>query len=47
LKALGHSQGYPTYAQGNESLPLAIVDPEEIDNIVEQLKHWSIDIVPT
>ena len=46
LKALGHSQGYLTCAQVNESLPLAIVDPEEIDKIVEQLKHSGIRIVP-
>ncbi len=39
LKALGQSQGFLTYAQVNERLPLAIVDPEEIEAIVEQLKR--------
>jgi len=47
LKALGQQQGYLTYAQVNESLPLAIVDPEEIEEIVEQLKRSGIRIVPT
>jgi hypothetical protein len=47
LKALGQSQGYLTYAQVNENLPLAIVDPEEIEEIVEQLKRSDIRIVPT
>ena len=36
LKALGQSQGFLTYAQVNERLPLAIVDPEEIEAIVER-----------
>jgi hypothetical protein len=46
LKTLGQSQGYLTYAQVNGSLPLAIVDPEEIEEIVEQLKRSGIRIVP-
>jgi hypothetical protein len=46
LKALGQSQGYLTYAQVNESLPLAIVHPEKIEEIVEQLKRSGIRIVP-
>jgi RNA polymerase primary sigma factor len=46
LKALGRSQGFLTYAQVNERLPLAIVDPEEIEAIVEQLKRSGIRVVP-
>jgi hypothetical protein len=46
LKKLGLSQGLLTYAQFNESLPLAVVDPEEIDAIVEQLKRSGIRVVP-
>ena len=46
LKALGQSQGYLTYAQFNEGLPLSIVDPEEIEVIVEQLKRSGIRVVP-
>jgi hypothetical protein len=40
------SQGYLTYAQVNESLPLAIVHPEKIEEIVEELKRSGIRIVP-
>jgi Sigma-70 factor, region 1.1 len=39
-------QGYLTYAQVNERLPLAIVHPEKIEEIVEQLKRSGIRIVP-
>jgi RNA polymerase primary sigma factor len=46
LKALGQSQGFLTYAQFNDSLPLAIVDPLEIEKIVEQLKGSGILVVP-
>ena len=46
LNALGQSQGFLTYAQVNESLPLAMVDPEEIESIVEQLKSSGIRVVP-
>jgi hypothetical protein len=46
LKTLGQSQGFLTFAQVNESLPLAIVDPEEIERIVDQLKHSGISVVP-
>jgi hypothetical protein len=46
LKTLGQSQGFLTYAQVNESLPLAIVDPVEIEAIVEQLKRSGIRVVP-
>jgi Sigma-70 factor, region 1.1 len=46
LKALGQSQGILTYAQVNERLPLAMVDPEEIEKVVEQLKSSGIRVVP-
>jgi Sigma-70 factor, region 1.1 len=46
LKALGKSQGFLTYAQVNERLPRAMVDPEEIEAIVEQLKSLGIRVVP-
>jgi RNA polymerase primary sigma factor len=46
LKALGQSQGYLTYAQVNERLPLAIVQPEKIEEIVAQLKRSGIRVVP-
>jgi Sigma-70 factor, region 1.1 len=46
LKTLGQSQGYLTHTQVNESLPLTIVHPEKIEEIVEQLKRAGIRIVP-
>jgi RNA polymerase primary sigma factor len=46
LKRLGLSQGFLTYAQVNASLPLAMVDPEEIESIVEQLNRSGIQVVP-
>ena len=46
LKAMGKSQGYLTYAQINGSLPLHIVEPEEIEKIVGELKHSGIRIEP-
>ena len=46
LKALGRSQGFLTYAQFNDSLPIAIVDPLEIEEIVERLKDAGIKVVP-
>ena len=46
LKALGQSQGFLTFAQVNESMPLGIVDPEEIEKIVEQLTRAGIRVVP-
>ena len=46
LTALGESQGYLTYAQINDSLPLAIVHPENIEEVVNQLKASGIRLVP-
>lgn len=46
LKALGQPHGFLTYAQVNEKLPRAMVDPEEIEAVVEQLKRSGIRIVP-
>ena len=42
LNALGQSQGYLTYAQVNESLPVVMVDPleiEEYDGAAETFRH--------
>jgi RNA polymerase primary sigma factor len=46
LKVLGQSQGFLTYGQVNDWLPPAIVDPEEIEGIVGQLKRFGIRVVP-
>ncbi len=46
LKDLGHSQGFLTYAQVNTSLPLTIIDPVKIEEIVEELKRSGFRIVP-
>jgi hypothetical protein len=45
LRALGQAQGFLTYAQVNDTLPRAMVDPEEIEAAVEQLKHSGIRVV--
>ena len=45
LQSIAQSQGYLTYANINEHLPLSMVDPEEIDRAVEQLKRSGITIV--
>jgi len=46
LKTLGQSQGFLTHAQINESMPLAVVDPEKIEEIVERLNRAGIRVVP-
>jgi hypothetical protein len=46
LKELGQSQGFLTFAQVNGRLPIAIVDPEAIEAIVEELKRSGIEVVP-
>jgi hypothetical protein len=46
LNALGQSQGFLTYAQVNENLPVVMVDPLEIEEVVERLKRSGIRIVP-
>jgi len=46
LKALGQPQGFLTYAQANDNLPRAMVDPEKIEAVVEQLKCSGIRVVP-
>jgi RNA polymerase primary sigma factor len=46
LEALGQSQGFLTYAQVNDVLPVSIVDPEAIAGIVEQFKRLGIRVVP-
>jgi len=46
LQSLAQHQGYLTYAQVNNNLPLAMVDPGKIEAIVEQLKRSGIPVVP-
>jgi len=46
LKAMAQSQGFLTHAQVNDHLPLAMIDPEKIDAIVEQLTRSGIRLVP-
>jgi RNA polymerase primary sigma factor len=46
LESLGHRQGFLTYAQVNDRLPLTMVDPEEIERTVEHLRKTGIRIVP-
>jgi hypothetical protein len=46
LKALGQPQGLLTYAQVNDKLPRAMVDPVEIEAVVDQLKRSGIRVVP-
>jgi len=46
LEALGRSQGFLTYSQVNDRLPLTMVDPEEIERTVERLKTAGIRVVP-
>ena len=46
LEALGRSQGFLTYAQVNDRLPLTMVEPEEIERTVERLKTGGIRVVP-
>jgi hypothetical protein len=45
LRALGKSQGFLTYAQVNNGLPLAIVDPPKIEEIVDRLKYLGVKVV--
>jgi hypothetical protein len=46
LKTLAQKQGFLTYANVNLTLPIEIVDPVEIERIVELLKDAGIKIVP-
>jgi RNA polymerase primary sigma factor len=45
LKALGQKQGFLTYAQINEHLPLAVVDPREISSVVDQLERFGVRVI--
>ena len=47
LELLGKTQGFLTYLQINEALPPEMVDPEEIENAVDQLKQAGIRVVET
>ncbi len=44
LKALGERQGFLTYAQINDAMPPVIVDPEEINEIVQSLQKLGIQV---
>jgi RNA polymerase primary sigma factor len=46
LISQGKSQGFLTYAQVNDGLPLTMVDPLEIEQIANQLKRSGILVVP-
>ncbi len=46
LQSMARQQGYLTYAQVNEGLPISMVDPEEIEAVVEELKRSGIQVVP-
>ncbi len=46
MKDPAQSQGFLTFAQVNDRLPIAMVDPEEIEAIVEELKRSGIEVVP-
>jgi RNA polymerase primary sigma factor len=45
LKRLGQQQGFLTFAQVNDALPSDVVDPEKIENIVDQLTSVGIRVL--
>ena len=45
LKELGRKQGFLTYAQVNEQLPLTVVDPDKIVAVVDQLTRFGIRVI--
>jgi hypothetical protein len=45
LELLGKTEGFLTYLQISEALPPEMVDPEEIENVVDQLKQAGIRVV--
>jgi RNA polymerase primary sigma factor len=45
LMTLGQKRGFLTYAQVNERLPASVVDPLEIESIVEQLERFGVRVV--
>ncbi len=44
LIARGKEQGYLTYAQVNDHLPSEIVDPEQIEDIVNTINDMGIPV---
>jgi RNA polymerase primary sigma factor len=44
LIACGKEQGYLTYAQINDHLPDGIVDPEQIEDIVNMINNIGITV---
>ncbi len=44
LIARGKEQGYLTYAEVNDHLPSEIVDPEQIEDIVNMINDMSIRV---
>ena len=44
LIARGKEQGYLTYAQVNDHLPTEIVDPEQIEDIVNMINDMGIPV---
>jgi len=47
LIALGKEQGYLTYAEVNDHLPNEMVDPEQIDDIINMINDMGIKVVET
>lgn len=45
LRVLGRSQGFLSSAQVNDSMPLSLVDPEQLDGFVKRLEQAGILIV--
>src|SRR6267142_3010327 len=45
LVRLSHEQGYLTYGDINEALPDAMATPEQIEEIIIQLRNLEVDIV--
>jgi len=44
LIALGKEQGYLTYAEVNDHLPSEVVDPEQIDDIINMINDMGIKV---
>ncbi|MBT8142978.1 MAG: RNA polymerase sigma factor RpoD, partial [Gammaproteobacteria bacterium] len=47
LIALGKEQGYLTYAEVNDHLPNEMVDPEQIDDIINMINDMGIKVCET
>ena len=44
LIAKGKEQGFPTYGEVNDHLPSEIVDPEQIEDIVNMINDMGIPV---